>query len=74
MPRYIRDSNKLRKVCAHSEHLLHLRELEYAEREHCTVLRSSSFSLSIFLVQSLTWASECDRPQRRRSVFCRFLR
>jgi len=42
MPRYIRDSNKLRKVRAHSEHLLHLRELEYAEREHCTVLRSSS--------------------------------
>ena len=37
-------------------------------------LRVLKFSLSILVVQSLTWASERDRPQRRRSVFCRFLR
>jgi len=72
--KYIRDSNELLRYERFRIHLLRLRELEYAEREFCTVPESSYFSLTILVVQSLTWASERDRPQRRRSVFCRFLR
>ena len=73
MHRYIRDSNELLRYVRFRILLLRLRELEYAEREFCTV-PVLSFLLSILVVQSLTWASERDRPQRRRSVFCRFLR
>jgi len=73
MHRYIRDPNELLRYTRFRILLLRLRELEYAEREFCTVPEVLSF-LSILVVQSLTWASERDRPQRRRSVFCRFLR
>ena len=52
--RYIRDSNELLRYVRFRLLLLRLRELEYAEREHCTVPEVLSFPLSILVVQSLT--------------------
>ena len=60
VPRYIR---LLLYNCENEE-----RELLHGSLEFL------SFSLKKLVVLSLTWASERDRPQRRRSVFCRFLR
>ena len=39
--RYIRDSNELLRYARFRLLLLRLREVEYAEREFCTVLESS---------------------------------
>ena len=73
MHRYIRDSNELLRY-ARLDCFFTLSSFEYAEREFCTVPQSSRVFSYYLVVQSLTWASERDRPQRRRSVFCRFFR
>ena len=52
--RYIRDPNELLRYTRFRILLLRSRELEYAEREHCTVPKVLSFPLSILVVQSLT--------------------
>ena len=52
--RYIKDSNELLRYARSRILLLRLRELEYTEREHCTVPEVLSFPLSILVVQSLT--------------------
>ena len=73
VPRYIRDSNKLLRY-ARSDYFFTLASLEYVERES---LHGCLEFLSFLLViggSVADWASERDRPQRRRSVFCRFLR
>ena len=73
MHRYIRNPNELLRY-TRFKILLYACENLSTLRENFARFLEFLVSLSILVVQSLTWASEHDRLQRRRSVFCRFLR
>jgi len=74
MHRYIRDSNELLRYARFTLLLYACENLSTLRENFARFLRVLKFSLSILVVQSLTWASERDRSQRRRSVLCMFLR
>ena len=73
--RYIRVLNELSEVRTFRLHFLRLRVIELTVRENLHgSLRFLERSCSQYLViRSLTWALECDRPQRRRSVLLQVL-
>ena len=71
--RYIRDSNELLRYAHFRLFLYACENLSTLRENFARFLRVLKFSLSILVVQSLTWASERDRPQRRRSFFLQVL-
>jgi len=71
--RYIRDSNELLRYARFRILLYACENLSTLTENFARFLRVLKFSLSILVVQSLTWASERDRSQRRRSVFLQVL-
>jgi len=73
--RYLRVYQRTFKVRTFRLYSLRLRVLEHTMRENIARFLESSrvLLLKYLVVQSLTWALECDRPQRCRSVLLQVL-